>query len=156
MLHTEILSRTKKSTNIISSLVCRAQWSGKLPEPHGMSSWKESFSSSCHWGFSLSLRGKWRRLWLFSSSWDPLPPTGLPHPALIRLCLVLLNLIMPCSFDVLGGLHFSGGRWRSSGSGRRCVCVNCKEWRNGRLWSPCIVWENEKRKTVSSEARGSV
>lgn len=67
----------------------------------------------------------------------------------ILLCRVPLMSREACTF-----LEGNGGAVDLGGG--VCVCVNCKEWRKGRLWSPCIVWENEKRKTVSSEARVSV
>lgn len=43
----------------------------------------------------------------FACLWYHFPPTGLPHTAYEGLCLILLQLVMPCSS--LGGLRFSGG-----------------------------------------------
>jgi hypothetical protein len=42
----------------------------------------------------------------------------------------------------LGRLFFSDARQRRNRSGRREVIVGSwEEWREGKLWSGCVVWE---------------
>lgn len=53
----------------------------------------------------------------FAWSWDSFPPTGLPHPSLMCLCLVFLYFVVPCSVDVPRSLPFSGRSQRRSRSG---------------------------------------
>ena len=73
----------------------------------------------CSCGTPNSRSGRWKCLTLLSV-FGTLPSTGLPHPAVIW-GFVPHHVVIRCtmfSWYPLGGLLFSEGKWRRSGSGR--------------------------------------
>lgn len=78
----------------------------------------------------------------------PLPPTVLPYPALVwgfMPSLVLLNLVIPCSFDIP---ERSALLWREMEKkwiqSKQEVGGWARRREGGRLYSRCIVWEKNK------------
>ena len=74
----------------------------------------------------------------FTCSWDPLPPTGLPRPALsVGVCLAFLYLVMLCWVHIPRRPVLL---WKKKGGGvfgeeRGCVYMgNRKDQREGKMW----------------------
>lgn len=114
--------------------------------PHGSSLGLLCIHGSLRWGFLVVLT--MLQSDSFVCLWDPFPPTGLPHPALIWGFVP--SLTASCYAEFNWYLWEACSLLKGNGGGvdfgeRRCG----EHWDNkskGRLRSQCIAWEKNKYK----------